>query len=77
MFGINSLVLFLIDNLGIITLFVIVVSLVQHIYQVIKERRQLPPGPNGLPLLGYSPFLGPYPHKEIAKLGQKYGNVFT
>ncbi|KAK1427130.1 hypothetical protein QVD17_15813 [Tagetes erecta] len=36
----------------------------------------LPPGPNGLPLVGYFPFLGPNLHFEFGKLAQRYGPIF-
>lgn len=39
--------------------------------------RRLPPGPWGLPLLGYSPFLGSMPYITMAKLGKRYGGIFT
>nr|XP_054922658.1 cytochrome P450 2J4-like [Dermacentor andersoni] len=39
-------------------------------------RPDLPPGPRGLPLLGYLPFMTEYGHRDIETLKQKYGNVF-
>ncbi|KAH7938249.1 hypothetical protein HPB49_021979 [Dermacentor silvarum] len=39
-------------------------------------RRDLPPGPLGLPLLGYIPFMTKDGHRDIEALRQKYGNVF-
>ncbi|GJU97221.1 cytochrome P450 [Tanacetum coccineum] len=47
-----------------------------------KERRwfdkyaRLPPGPRGLPLLGYLPFLDPNLHHGYTKLAQRYGPIF-
>uniref|UniRef100_A0A914X050 unspecific monooxygenase n=1 Tax=Plectus sambesii TaxID=2011161 RepID=A0A914X050_9BILA len=35
-----------------------------------------PPGPYGLPVVGYMPFLGSEPHLAFAKLSQKYGDIF-
>lgn len=34
---------------------------------------KLPPGPPGVPILGYSPFLSSLPHKKMAELAQTYG----
>ncbi|KAH7938358.1 hypothetical protein HPB49_022797 [Dermacentor silvarum] len=39
-------------------------------------QRDLPPGPLGLPLLGYLPFMTKDGHRDIEALRQKYGNVF-
>ncbi|KAD3336310.1 hypothetical protein E3N88_31829 [Mikania micrantha] len=36
----------------------------------------LPPGPKGLPVVGYFPFLGPNLHHEFAKLANHYGPIF-
>nr|XP_053627674.1 cytochrome P450 18a1-like [Cherax quadricarinatus] len=40
--------------------------------------RNLPPGPWGLPLVGYLPWLDPVaPHLTIVKLVERYGRVFS
>ncbi|KAK9069205.1 hypothetical protein SSX86_013321 [Deinandra increscens subsp. villosa] len=36
----------------------------------------LPPGPKGLPLVGYFPFLGPNLHHEFTKMASRYGPIF-
>ncbi|XP_024986498.1 geraniol 8-hydroxylase-like [Cynara cardunculus var. scolymus] len=36
----------------------------------------LPPGPSGLPVVGYFPFLGPSLHLELHKLVHRYGPIF-
>ncbi|KAF5771976.1 putative cytochrome P450 [Helianthus annuus] len=36
----------------------------------------LPPGPKGLPIVGYFPFLGPNLHHEFTKLANRYGPIF-
>ncbi|KAG0583247.1 hypothetical protein KC19_3G120800 [Ceratodon purpureus] len=38
-----------------------------------KSNLKLPPGPSGVPILGYLPFLGENPHRQMAKLAKKYG----
>ena len=57
MFAIQSIVDYIIENLGTFTLFVVFVSLVIHIANDIKIRRRLPRGPTGLlvvlPILNY------------------------
>ena len=58
-------------------LFVLFLGLFQHLLSSYVSRKRLPPGPTGLPFVGYIPFLGRAAHKQIAELSRKYGNVFT
>ncbi|CAI9270855.1 unnamed protein product [Lactuca saligna] len=41
-----------------------------------KTTSRLPPGPCGLPLLGYLPFLGPNLHLEFTKMAKRFGPIF-
>ncbi|KAK6170816.1 hypothetical protein SNE40_019118 [Patella caerulea] len=41
------------------------------------KRDNQPPGPLGVPLLGYLPFFGRYPHLTFSKLREKYGDIFS
>lgn len=77
MFPFHTFVDYVLENLGAFTLFVLFVSLIRHISHSLRLRKHLPPGPTGLPVVGYLPFLGKEPHKDIAKLSAIYGNVFT
>lgn len=48
------------------------------VYKIIAKFalwRRMPPGPFGLPFLGYAPFLGD--HRNVCKLSKKYGPVFS
>ncbi|CAG7661519.1 unnamed protein product [Allacma fusca] len=40
-------------------------------------KRRLPPGPVGLPLVGYLPFLGKTPAETMVKLSKRYGNIIS
>ncbi|CAL1272926.1 unnamed protein product [Larinioides sclopetarius] len=42
-----------------------------------KTRSNFPPGPIGLPIVGYLPFLSEDLHLDFSKLGKKYGDVFS
>ncbi|OWA52480.1 Cytochrome P450 2U1 [Hypsibius exemplaris] len=43
-----------------------------------RKNRDLPPGPNGIPFLGYVPvFLTSQPQDTLMELGKRYGNVFS
>lgn len=54
------------------------VLLLQYLWDMLKRslRRDLPPGPFGLPLLGYLPFMPKDGHRGVEALREKYGNVF-
>ncbi|KAG8182770.1 hypothetical protein JTE90_023405 [Oedothorax gibbosus] len=41
------------------------------------KARHYPPGPIGLPLIGYVPFLGKFPSGTLWKLSKIYGDVFS
>nr|GFB60498.1 geraniol 8-hydroxylase-like [Tanacetum cinerariifolium] len=41
-----------------------------------SSKARFPPGPCGLPLLGYLPFLDPNLHHGYTKLAQRYGPIF-
>lgn len=46
-------------------------------YQLIKNSKyKLPPGPVGLPIVGFMPFLKQNAYLQFLKLSKKYGDVF-
>ncbi|XP_077487344.1 cytochrome P450 2J4-like [Amblyomma americanum] len=51
--------------------------LLQYMWNMLRRnlRKDLPPGPIGVPLLGYLPFM-PKDHRGVEALRKKYGNVF-
>ncbi|GBO13850.1 hypothetical protein AVEN_14314-1 [Araneus ventricosus] len=42
-----------------------------------RSRRNVPPGPWGLPVVGYIPFLPKDVHLHFINLAKKYGDVFS
>ncbi|CAL1272925.1 unnamed protein product, partial [Larinioides sclopetarius] len=42
-----------------------------------KARSNYPPGPMGLPIVGYLPFISENLHMDFTELGKKYGDVFS
>ncbi|XP_055348080.1 cytochrome P450 2C30-like isoform X2 [Paramacrobiotus metropolitanus] len=47
------------------------------IFSYFKRRKRIPPGPLGLPVVGYSPFLGRKPAEKIVELSKQYGNIMS
>ncbi|XP_071691416.1 geraniol 8-hydroxylase-like [Rutidosis leptorrhynchoides] len=47
------------------------------LYNTKWARSSLPPGPYGLPIVGYLPFFGSNVHEIFATMGQKYGPIFS
>ncbi|PWA99111.1 heme-binding cytochrome P450 [Artemisia annua] len=42
-----------------------------------KEKTRLPPGPYGLPIVGYLPFLGSNLHEKFTNMADTYGPIFS
>ncbi|GJW68347.1 cytochrome P450 76C1-like protein [Tanacetum coccineum] len=40
-------------------------------------KNRLPPGPHGLPVVGYLPFLGFYLHERFTEMAKNYGPIFS
>uniref|UniRef100_T1KYC9 Cytochrome P450 n=1 Tax=Tetranychus urticae TaxID=32264 RepID=T1KYC9_TETUR len=57
---------------GLVTLF-----LVNHVIKFVQRVRKLPPGPWGLPFVGYLPFLRHDSQNQMTELAAKYGPVFS
>lgn len=65
------------DVLSTLLVFLGVLGVVR-VLQWIKTIRSLPPGPWGVPILGYLPFLkGKAVHLHYAELAKKYGSMFS
>lgn len=57
--------------------FFVPMYLLLRTYRIWNENRTLPPGPNGLPIVGYLPYLRGNLHEELTALSQKHGPVFS
>ncbi|EEC18835.1 cytochrome P450, putative, partial [Ixodes scapularis] len=57
-----------------VPLFAITAAIIWYIYQS-QDNSKLPPGPKGVPLLGYIPFLGKNHHLKFAELAKVYGPI--
>ena len=42
-----------------------------------RRPNKFPPGPRGIPVLGYLPFIGNKPHETAVKLSKKYGPILS
>ncbi|GBL95321.1 Cytochrome P450 18a1 [Araneus ventricosus] len=49
----------------------------EFVLQWYKSRQRRPPGPIGLPFVGYLPFLGKEPHKTFWNMRKKYGDIIS
>ncbi|KAF8792491.1 Cytochrome P450 1A5 like protein [Argiope bruennichi] len=47
------------------------------LWSTLQKGGQTPPGPTGLPVLGYLPFMGSRPHLLLQKLAKIYGSIFS
>ncbi|KAK6186103.1 hypothetical protein SNE40_008204 [Patella caerulea] len=56
--------------------FVLTLICAKIILNLVRENN-LPPGPIGVPVLGYLPFFGTHPHLTFNKLREKYGDIFS
>lgn len=59
--------------LGVIVAVLVIIRVVQFYL----HERQLPPGPWGVPFLGYLPYVKTAPHTLFTKLSRKYGSTFS
>ncbi|MCL7037771.1 hypothetical protein MKW94_010287, partial [Papaver nudicaule] len=57
----------------VLSMLILVISV---FFSIIKNKKQLPPGPRGLPLVGSLPFLDPELHTYFANQAQKFGPIF-
>ncbi|KAG4069821.1 hypothetical protein HA402_006836 [Bradysia odoriphaga] len=55
----------------------IVIIIVTFFYYKEKRPKHFPPGPNGIPILGYLPFLGSDSYASIGEIGKKFGDIFS
>ncbi|XP_067119558.1 cytochrome P450 2C28-like [Centruroides vittatus] len=54
----------------------IAVILIYLIRWLLRKNKNCPPGPIGLPIVGYLPFLRKDPHEKLCKLQKIYGGIF-
>ena len=55
----------------------LLVLIAVRLIQVYRKNRRLPPGPWGLPFIGYLPFFKGYAHLHYTDLAKKFGPIFS
>ncbi|KAL4578695.1 hypothetical protein LXL04_014824 [Taraxacum kok-saghyz] len=63
-------------NLTFRVLILLAISSAIFLYRFWNTTSRLPPGPRGLPLVGYLPFIDPNLHLEFTKMAQRFGPIF-
>lgn len=43
----------------------------------LQRPKNFPPGPRGVPIFGYLPFLGRFPEQTAYELSRKYGSILS
>ena len=64
------------NDLWIAALAVSIVLLTILWYKLNKVESNLPPGPRGLPIVGFLPFLRANLHHQLTELSQQYGPIY-
>ncbi len=64
------------SNCIILTTTLVVYVLVKQLWWEYNLRKKLPPGPLGVPFLGYLPFMTSKPYLKLTQLAKTYGGVF-
>ncbi|KAM3343702.1 hypothetical protein P3S68_025792 [Capsicum galapagoense] len=63
-------------SLAALTLSIVVLTVLFYKLTSHKEESRLPPGPRGLPIVGFLPFLRPNLHHQLTELSQQYGPIY-
>ncbi|KAI8546478.1 hypothetical protein RHMOL_Rhmol07G0120900 [Rhododendron molle] len=65
---------------AVLTISILLLSIFYYRLTFLKSRNRitapLPPGPRGLPIVGYLPFLGTNLHQQFAELAHQYGPIY-
>ncbi|CAL1272966.1 unnamed protein product [Larinioides sclopetarius] len=68
---------FIISSLSLLICIYAFFTFIHRVTQWYKSRQRRPPGPIGLPFVGYLPFLGKEPHKTFWNMRKKYGDIIS
>ncbi|KAL7160308.1 hypothetical protein ABFS83_01G085300 [Erythranthe nasuta] len=63
-------------SLALLSVFFLLVSILWYSWIFKNSTKKLPPGPRGVPILGYLPFLSHNLHIQLTDLARKYGPIY-
>ncbi|XP_023756031.1 cytochrome P450 71AU50 [Lactuca sativa] len=61
----------------VLTISVPTLLILWYKWKVSYSRKRIPPGPFGLPVVGYLPFLGSNLHERFTEMAHRYGPIFS
>lgn len=56
------------SHTALIALTIVFILIANAALNYLRDRRKYPPGPSGVPIFGYMPFMGKFPHLKFIQL---------
>lgn len=76
MFNLVSFLVLIVSLIRILSIILIIVFITKLYLTKSRSSLPLPPGPYGIPIFGYLPYVREDFHLRLTKLGKKYGPIY-